>query len=54
MKAGRTVILIEDDPMIREGLKDFLESEGFDIAVAENGKIGLEKIKAQSGPCLVL
>lgn len=38
------ILMIEDDPDIREGVRILLESEGFVVVEAENGKIGLEKM----------
>jgi len=37
-----TILVIEDEIDLRALLKDKLESEGFDVLEAENGKIGLE------------
>ena len=54
MNQRRPVIIIEDDRLIREGLSYFLESEGFNVAVAENGKQGLELIRESGGDCVVL
>ncbi len=34
------ILIIEDDETIRMGLKDDLEFEGFEVAVADNGKDG--------------
>lgn len=38
------ILMIEDDPDIREGVRILLESEGFAVVEAENGKIGLGKL----------
>lgn len=38
------ILIIEDDPDIREGVRILLESEGFSVTEAENGKTGLEKM----------
>ncbi len=54
MKQMRPVVIIEDDLSIREGIRVFLESEGFNVAVAENGKQGLELIYSYGGDCVVL
>ncbi len=54
MKQMRPVLLIDDDISIRLGLRGFLESEGFDVAEAENGKQGLELIRSYGGDCVVL
>lgn len=54
MMAKLPIVLVEDDPMIREGLQDFLEAEGYAVIAAENGREGLEAIRARNGKCFVL
>ncbi|HEX4923847.1 MAG TPA: response regulator [Bdellovibrionales bacterium] len=54
MQSSREPILIvEDDPSIRNGLKELLELEGHDVVTAENGLEGLKKLESIT-PCLVL
>lgn len=50
----RPILLIEDDPDIRDSVREFLESEGYNVVTAENGKIGLEKLHEIEHPCLIL
>jgi DNA-binding response OmpR family regulator len=38
------ILIIEDDPKMRAGLKDNLEIEGYDVELTGDGKSGLEKI----------
>jgi len=38
------ILIVDDDPNIREVLSVLLSSEGFDVDEAENGKVGVEKI----------
>jgi DNA-binding response OmpR family regulator len=38
------ILLVEDEPNMRLGLKDNLEYEGYDVDIAEDGEIGLTKI----------
>uniref|UniRef100_A0A7V2ZLL3 Response regulator transcription factor n=1 Tax=Ignavibacterium album TaxID=591197 RepID=A0A7V2ZLL3_9BACT len=38
------ILIVEDEPNMRLGLKDNLEFEGFEVEVAEDGEIGLNKI----------
>lgn len=38
------ILIIDDEKNIREGLSDALELEGYNTFIAENGKIGLERI----------
>lgn len=53
-QSQHTIIVIEDDGIIREGLEEFLQTEGFQVVTAKNGKEGLKVIHEQSGPCFVL
>jgi CheY-like chemotaxis protein len=39
---SKNILIIEDDEMIRETLKEVLEMEGYAIHCAENGKEGLK------------
>ncbi len=47
------VLIIDDEPHIREGIVDFLEDNEFEPFAAENGAVGLEKISSEK-PDLVL
>lgn len=38
------ILIIEDDPDIREGVRILLESEGFAVVEAEDGRAGLQKL----------
>lgn len=49
----KSILIIEDDRDIRETLQTFLETEGYAVSSAENGKKGLEKIKAAPKPSLI-
>lgn len=48
-----TILVIEDDQFIREGLIDLLEVEGFRVLVAENGLVGVTQAQ-QHLPDLIL
>ncbi|MGD8779662.1 MAG: response regulator transcription factor [Ignavibacteria bacterium] len=39
------ILIVEDEPSMRLGLKDNLEFEGYEVDFAEDGEIGLEKIR---------
>lgn len=47
------ILIVEDDPGIRNGLRELLELEGHEVVTAENGLEGLQKLKSMT-PCLVL
>ena len=50
----KSILIIEDNFEIRESLKIALEMEGFSVFLAENGKIGLEKLAVIPTPCVIL
>jgi hypothetical protein len=47
------VLIVEDDPAIRDMLRRSLETEGWTVTEAENGRVGLERVAANP-PALVL
>ncbi|WP_020527192.1 response regulator transcription factor [Flexithrix dorotheae] len=38
------ILIVEDEPNMRMGLRDNLEFEGYEVEIAEEGKSGLDKI----------
>jgi CheY-like chemotaxis protein len=52
---ARPILLIEDEEDVRESLRDFLESYGYTILEAENGRSGLDLLSGLTiKPCLVI
>lgn len=51
---GRRLLIIEDDEGVRGSLSDLLESEGFEIDVAEDGEIGWSRLTHGPRPDLIL
>lgn len=49
-----TILLVEDDPSVRELLKVLLEVEGYDIVEATDGLDGLEKAGALHPDLMIL
>jgi two-component system response regulator AtoC len=49
----RTILIVEDDKLVRQTLASQLAKKGFDIIVAENGEEAV-RIFSESGPDLVL
>ncbi len=49
----RSILIIDDDPLIRKTLSSHLAKQGFEVVTAENGEEGLEKL-GESDPELVL
>lgn len=52
-KSKERILIVEDDRTISSVVKYFLELEGFEIVVAENGQIGLEAAKRDLPPVIV-
>ena len=52
--ADRTVLIVEDEADIRDSLREVLEDEGYRVAVAANGKEGLEQLARLARPCAVV
>jgi len=48
-----TVLVVDDDPLNRNGVKGALEGEGFTVVTAENGKQGLDRL-AEVTPRVIL
>ena len=45
---SNTILIVEDNPWIRESLKDALEFHGYTVKTANNGKEALEAIQVPS------
>jgi DNA-binding response OmpR family regulator len=52
--SGKRVLVVEDDASIAIGLRINLESEGYDVDVAEDGEKGLELARTTAPDLLVL
>lgn len=48
------VLIVDDDPDIREVLSDLLTSEGFSVASASNGERALTWLKTSGRPSVIL
>lgn len=42
MKSNRPILVVDDDPDIRESIACALEIEGYPVIVAENGRVALD------------
>lgn len=50
---GKTVLVVEDDPKIRELIKIYLTKEGYEVSEANNGTEAKKKI-VELDPCIVI
>ena len=48
------ILVVEDDALIRESLCDALESEGYEVAMACNGREALALLSVMPAPSLIL
>jgi DNA-binding response OmpR family regulator len=48
------ILIAEDDLNIREGLRDLLSQEGYEICVAENGRIALDLYETEKPQFVIL
>jgi DNA-binding response OmpR family regulator len=49
-----SVLLIEDEPAMRLGLKDNLELDGYSVTLASDGEAGINKIKSEQFDLILL
>jgi CheY-like chemotaxis protein len=56
MKGGmtKTLLVVDDETAIREGLKDLLEDEGFRVVSASNGQEALVLLRSEKPSCIIL
>jgi CheY-like chemotaxis protein len=48
------ILIVDDDPDIRETLSDFLQGEGYAARTAANGSEALAMLATVGKPCLIL
>ena len=49
-----TVLVVDDDPAVRSLVRDVLEPEGYDVALAADGPSCLAAVRAARPDCVVL
>ncbi|HET6582360.1 MAG TPA: response regulator [Nannocystaceae bacterium] len=50
----RFILIVDDDPAVRDAIKDVLEDEGHRVEVAAHGAEALDSLRAGTRPDLVL
>jgi CheY-like chemotaxis protein len=53
-KKPATVFLVDDDEALLDALAGLLESEGYEVVTARNGKEALEKLSTMTAPGVIL
>jgi CheY-like chemotaxis protein len=51
---ARLVLLVEDDPLISEAIRETLAEEGIQVEIAYNGREALERLRAGLAPRMIL
>lgn len=51
---GKLILVVDDEYLIRETLRDALEADGYDVVTAQNGKEGLGRLGESLRPNLIL
>ena len=51
---AKTIIIIDDEPRVRDVLKFKLEAKGYTVSIANNGEEGLEAIKSNKPDLVIL
>ena len=54
MSDGPRVLVVDDDPQLREALSRALELDGYDVATASNGVKALDAISASRPDVIIL
>lgn len=54
MSAAHHILIVDDDPDIRDSLSDVLADQGFEVAVSADGLEALEHLRRSPAPCLIL
>ena len=52
--SNHRVLVVDDDDLLRETVKEMLEMEGFEVSTAGNGREALASLDALGLPCFVL
>jgi CheY-like chemotaxis protein len=50
----RPILVVDDDPVIRESMEWLLELEGYPVALAADGEDALRQLRLGLDPCLIL
>jgi CheY-like chemotaxis protein len=50
----RPILVVEDNPLITEILQDSLETEGYEIHIATNGREALAQLQEKQFDCMLL
>ena len=49
-----SVLIVDDEPIVRESIRDWLEDAGYQVSTAESGEEGLEMVQKQDFSIILL
>ena len=52
--SAKRILIVDDEEMIRELAKDYLQSKGYEVLIAEDGKKGLQEAQANKPDLIIL
>ena len=52
--ANKSILIVDDEPIVRESIRDWLKNAGYEVTTAETGEEALEIMKKQDFGILVL
>ncbi len=52
--ANKPILIVDDEPIVRESIRDWLKDAGYKVATAESGEEALELIQKQDFSLIVL
>ncbi len=50
----KPILIVDDEPIVRESIRDWLKDAGYQVATAESGEEALEMIKKQDFSAMIL
>ena len=51
---NKQILIVDDEPIVRESIRDWLKDAGYEVATAETGEEALEMMKKQDFSVLIL
>ena len=51
---SKPILIVDDEPIVRDSIRDWLEDAGYQVATAESGEEALEMIEKQDFSVMVL
>jgi len=52
--ANKSILIVDDEPIVRESIRDWLRDAGYEVATAESGEEALKMMETQDFSVLVL